>query len=131
MTLQKAHSGPASLVINPLDLTTHNLDVNVKQVIAIVRPYLAERIIDNLRLAPLEALIVQEVKGYGRQKSYLDDYGDSEYSLAFLPKVEITMWVDDLRLEEVLKRVTDVARCGRMGDGKVMVFSMDGFNVSE
>ncbi len=99
----------------------------MKQVIAVVRPYLAERVIENLRLAPLEALMVQEVKGFGRQKSYLENYSDSEYSLAFLPKVEITMWVEDFRLEEVLKRVTDVARSGRMGDGKIMVLPIEGF----
>ncbi|MCR9292646.1 MAG: P-II family nitrogen regulator [bacterium] len=93
----------------------------MKQIIAVVRPYLAERVLENLRFAPLEALSVQEVKGFGRQKSYLENYGDSEYSLAFLPKVEITMWVEDLRVEEVVKRVTDVARSGRMGDGKVMI----------
>jgi nitrogen regulatory protein PII len=93
----------------------------VKQVIAIVRPYLAERVLENLRLAPLEGLMVQEVKGFGRQKSYLDDYGDSEYSLAFLPKVEITLWVEDPRVDEVIRRINEVARSGRMGDGKIMV----------
>ena len=61
----------------------------MKEVIAIVRPFLAEKVLEALRLAPLEACTVREVKGYGRQKSYLDQYGDSEYSLAFLPKVEI------------------------------------------
>ena len=99
----------------------------MKQVIAIVRPYLAERVLENLRLAPLEALMVREVKGFGRQKSYLKDYSDSEYGLAFLPKVEITMWVEDFRVEEVIKRVTDVARSGRMGDGKILVLPLDGF----
>jgi len=99
----------------------------MKQVIAIVRPYLAERVLENLRLAPLEALMVREVKGYGRQKSYLKDYTDSEYGVAFLPKVEITMWVEDFRVEEVIKRVNDVARSGRMGDGKILVLPLDGF----
>ncbi len=98
----------------------------MKQVIAVVRPYLAERVIDNLRFAPLEALVVQEVKGFGRQKSYLENYGDSEYGLAFLPKVEITMWVEDFRAEEVIKKVTEIACSGRMGDGKIMVFSATG-----
>ena len=64
---------------------------------------------------------MREVKGYGRQKSYLDQYGDSEYSLAFLPKIEIQLWVDDARLEEVLARVLAVARTGRIGDGKIFV----------
>ena len=51
---------------------------------------------------------MREVKGYGRQKSYLDQYADSEYSLAFLPKVEITLWVDDGRVEEILRKIVEV-----------------------
>jgi nitrogen regulatory protein PII len=93
----------------------------VKEVIAVVKPFLAERVLEALKLAPLEACTVREVKGYGRQKNYLDRYGDSEYSLAFLPKVEIQMWVDDARVDEVIERVLEVARTGRMGDGKVFV----------
>lgn len=93
----------------------------MKQVIAIVKPFLAEKVLEGLKRAPLEACSVREVKGYGRQKSYLDQYADSEYSLAFLPKVEITMWVDDNRVEEVLRKVVELARTGRIGDGKIFV----------
>ncbi len=93
----------------------------MKQVVAIVKPYLAEKVLEALKHAPLEACGVREVKGYGRQKSYLDEYRGSEYSLAFLPKVEITLWVDDLRVEEVVRAIVEVARTGRMGDGKIFV----------
>ncbi len=93
----------------------------MKQIVAVVKPYLAEKVLESLKRAPLEALSVREVKGFGRQKSYLDQYGESEYSLAFLPKVEITLWVDDARSEEILKKIVQVARTGRMGDGKIFV----------
>jgi nitrogen regulatory protein P-II 1 len=93
----------------------------VKQVVAIVKPYLAEKVLEGLKRAPLEAVSVREVKGYGRQKNYLDQYAGSEYSLAFLPKVEINLWVDDARVEEVIRKIVEVARTGRMGDGKIFV----------
>lgn len=96
----------------------------MKQIIAIVRPYLAEKVLEGLKRAPVEALTVQEVKGYGRQKNYLDQYSDTEYSLAFLPKVEIILWVEDVRVEEVVRRIVEVARTGRMGDGKIFVLSL-------
>jgi nitrogen regulatory protein PII len=95
--------------------------VAMKEVIAIVKPFLAERVLEALKFAPLEACTVREVKGFGRQKSYLDRYGDTEYALAFLPKVEIQLWVDDARVDEVVERIVEVARTGRMGDGKIFV----------
>tara|TARA_R110002049_G_scaffold285698_1_gene466753 strand:+ start:165032 stop:165334 length:303 start_codon:yes stop_codon:yes gene_type:complete len=93
----------------------------VKQIVTIVRPHLAEQVLASLRRAPLEALSVAEVKGYGRQKSYLDQYQETEYREAFVPKVEITMWVDDARLDEVIEKIVSVTRSGRIGDGKIMV----------
>ena len=79
------------------------------------------------RTGPLEALTVREVKGYGRQKEYLAEYGQSEYALAFLPKVEIEVWADDTRVAEVVERIETIARTGRMGDGKVFVLPLSAF----
>ena len=102
----------------------------MKQVVAIVKPFLAERILEALRRAPLEAVHIREVKGMGRQKSYLDEYEEydkSEYGQAFLPKVEITVWVDDARSEEVIRKMVEAARTGRMGDGKIFVLSAQSY----
>ncbi len=93
----------------------------MKQIVAVVKPYLAEKVLDSLKLAPLEAVSVQEVKGYGRQKNQLDQYALSEYAAAYLPKVEISLWVDDERVDETVRKIVDVARTGRMGDGKIFV----------
>jgi len=102
----------------------------MKQVVAIVKPFLAERILEGLRRAPLEAVHIREVKGMGRQKSYLDEYDEydqSEYARAFLPKVEITAFVEDARAEEVIRKMVDSARTGRMGDGKIFVLSAQSY----
>lgn len=93
----------------------------MKQIIAIVKPFLADRILEELEHAPLEALEVQNAKGYGRQKNYLDHYTETEYSRIFLPKIEIRMWVEDSRADEVLELIARLARTGRMGDGKIFV----------
>ncbi len=93
----------------------------MKQVIAIVRPFLAEKVLEAIPPGSFEAMAVREVKGFGRQKSYLDEYRGSEYSLAYLPKVQITLWVADGRVEEVVRAIIGAARTGRMGDGKIFV----------
>ena len=100
----------------------------LKQVITIVRPHLAEEVLASLKRAPLEAMTVTEVKGYGRQKSYLDQYQETEYREAFVPKIEITLWVDDAKLEEVMAKLATVARSGRIGDGKIMVLPIEEYH---
>jgi nitrogen regulatory protein PII len=97
----------------------------VKQIVAVVKPFLAQKVFDSLPCAALEAIQVREVKGYSRQKSYLDQYGDSEFSEAFLPKVEITLWVEDDQAEEIVRRISTAARTGRIGDGKIMILSAE------
>jgi nitrogen regulatory protein P-II 1 len=99
----------------------------MKQIIAIVKPHLAEQLIEELSRAPVEALVVSEVRGYGRQKDYLDQYGETEYALAFLPKLEIEVWVDDARVAEVLALIEQFARTGRLGDGKIIVLPVAAF----
>ena len=99
----------------------------MKQIVAIVRPFLAEKVLEGLKRAPLEALNVREVKGFGRQKERLDEYNDNEYATAFLPKVEITLWVDETRVDEIVQKISEIARTGRMGDGKIFVMpTVDG-----
>jgi nitrogen regulatory protein PII len=93
----------------------------MKQVIAIVRPFLAEKVLEAIPSGSFEAMAVREVKGFGRQKSYLDEYRGSEYSLAYLPKVQITLWVAEGKVEEVVRAIIGAARTGRMGDGKIFV----------
>lgn len=93
----------------------------MRQVIAIVKPFVAERVLELLAALPVQALVVSEVKGYGRQKSYLDATTDQDRSLAFLPKVEIQCWIAESSLNQMIEQITEVARTGRMGDGKVFV----------
>src|SRR5436305_9618263 len=93
----------------------------MKQLTIIVKPFRAEAVLAAIGELGLEACYVREAKGYGRQKGYLDRYRGSEYSTAYLPKVEITVWVADDRAAELADRVTRAARTGRIGDGKIFV----------
>ncbi|MBQ79847.1 MAG: transcriptional regulator [Planctomycetaceae bacterium] len=93
----------------------------MKQVLVIVKPFLAERVLEAISDLQVDALAVHEVKGYGRQKSYLDASTEQDRSLAFLPKVEIHCWVKDSQVDYFINSVSEVARTGRMGDGKIFI----------
>src|SRR6266852_5075950 len=92
----------------------------MKQFTVVVKPFRAEAVLRAIADLDVIACVVQEAKGYSRQKGYLDRYMGSEYSLAFLPKVEITVWVSDDRLRQVADGITHAARTGRIGDGKIL-----------
>ncbi len=95
----------------------------MQQLTIVVKPFRAEAVLRLLAGLDVIACVVQEAKGYSRQKGYLDRYVGSEYSMAFLPKVEITVWVAADQAREVTERVAATARTGRIGDGKV--FALD------
>ncbi len=94
----------------------------MKQLTIVVRPFKAEAVLKAISDLDVIACLVQEAKGYSRQKGYLDRYLGSEYSMAFLPKVEISVWVSDQRAGEVADRLIKTSRTGRIGDGKVFIF---------
>ena len=93
----------------------------MKQIVAVVKPFLAEKVIESLTGQAVEEISVREVKGYGRQKNYLDQYGENAYSLAFVPKVDISIWAEDDQVELIIHQIVAVSRTGRLGDGKIMV----------
>jgi nitrogen regulatory protein PII len=93
----------------------------VKQLTIIVKPFRAEAVLSAAAEADVSACVVREAKGYGRQKGYLERYVGSEYSLAFLPKVEVSVWTEDDQVDAVAERIIRAARTGRIGDGKILV----------
>jgi len=93
----------------------------MKQITVVVKPFRAEAVLRAIADIDIIACVAQEAKGFSRQKGYLDRYAGSEYSMAFLPKVEICVWVSDDKSEEAADRIVKSARTGRIGDGKVFV----------
>jgi len=70
-------------------------------------------------------MTVSEVKGFGRQKGHTELYRGAEYSVDFLPKVKIQILVADEKAAGVVEVVTESARTGRIGDGKIFVTAVE------
>ena len=91
------------------------------QIITLVKPFRAEAVLVALEPINIVAGTVREAMGYGRQKNRLHRYLGSEYNDSFLPKVEITIFVEDEDVPAVLRAIVSQARTGRIGDGKILV----------
>jgi len=73
----------------------------------------------------ITGLTVLEARGFGRQKGHTETYRGAEYSLDFLPKLFLSLVVDDELLEPALGAIIESARTGAIGDGKIFVTSLD------
>ena len=97
----------------------------MKLVIAIIKPFKLDDIRDALTGAGIQGMTVAEVKGYGRQKGHKEIYRGAEYAVNFLPKVRIDVAVDDNQVEKVVDAITNSAKTGQIGDGKIFVTTIE------
>ena len=93
----------------------------MKLIIAIIKPFKLEDVRDALMSAGVQGMTVAEVKGYGRQKGHKEIYRGAEYAVNFLPKVRIDVAVDDTNVDKVVEAITNSAKTGQIGDGKIFV----------
>jgi nitrogen regulatory protein P-II 2 len=73
----------------------------------------------------IQGVTVTEVQGSGKERGHVEIYRGSEYLMDFVPKTKIELAVDDSIAEQVLEAVCNVARTGKMGDGKVWMFELE------
>ncbi len=66
-------------------------------------------------------LTVTEVKGFGRQKGHTELYRGAEYVVDFLPKVKVEVVVQNEDVDRCVDAIVNVARTGKIGDGKIFV----------
>lgn len=96
----------------------------MKLIIAIIKPFKLDAVRDALTSVGVEGLTVTEVKGYGRQKGHTEIYRGTEYAVSFIPKVKIEVAVASEQAEKVVDAITEAARTGQIGDGKVFVVDL-------
>jgi len=97
----------------------------MKMVEAIVKPFKLDEVKEALTKAGIQGMTVEEVKGFGRQKGHTELYRGAEYSVDFLPKVKIQILVDDDSASKVVAIITDSAKTGKIGDGKIFVSNIE------
>jgi nitrogen regulatory protein P-II 1 len=91
------------------------------QVVALVKPFRAQAVLEALESVEILGGTVREAMGYGRQKNRLQHYLGSEYNTSFLPKVELTVYVEEEHVAATIRAIVGKARTGRIGDGKILV----------
>jgi nitrogen regulatory protein P-II 2 len=97
----------------------------MKLVTAIIKPFKLDDVREALSEVGVSGMTVTEVKGFGRQKGHTELYRGAEYVVDFLPKVKLEVAVADEQVERVVEAISNAARTGRIGDGKIFVSSLE------
>ena len=93
----------------------------MKLITAIIKPFKLDDVKDALQAAGVTGMTVGEVRGFGRQGGHTETYRGTEYQIDFVPKIGISVVVDDAVADAVVDAITAAARTDKIGDGKIWV----------
>jgi nitrogen regulatory protein PII len=96
----------------------------MKKIEAIIKPFKLDEVRDALAELSIGGMTVSEVEGFGRQKGRTENYRGGEYTTDLLPKVKLEIVVEDAMVRPVLEAIIGAAKTGKIGDGKVFVYSI-------
>ena len=97
----------------------------MKKVEAIIKPFKLDEVKESLSEIGVHGMTVTEVKGFGRTGGKKEVYRGSAYVVDFVPKVKLEIIVSDDSVRQVVSAITEAARTGRIGDGKIFVSPVD------
>lgn len=93
----------------------------MKMVRAVIKPFKLDDVKDALLEIDVSGMTVMEVRGHGRQKGHTELYRGAEYNVDFVPKTEISIVVNEARVDDVVQTIREAACTGKIGDGKIFV----------
>ena len=97
----------------------------MKKVEAIIKPFKLDEVKERLAEIGVHGMTVTEVKGFGRTGGKKEVYRGSAYVVDFVPKVKLEIILTDDHVREVVTVITEAARSGKIGDGKIFVTPVD------
>ncbi len=98
----------------------------MKKIEAIIQPFRLEPVKEALHAISVQGMTVTEVKGFGRQKGIREVYRGMEYQVDLIPKVKIEIVAPNEKVEAIINAIIENARTGRVGDGKIFVYPLEG-----
>ena len=115
---------PAYIGLDYLTRSRKELN-NMKRIVAIVRPEKLEPLKEALFAEKVGGMTISQVNGCGSQHGWKEYYRGTEVLLNMVPKVRFELVVADDEVDGLVKVITETARTGNVGDGKIFVSPVD------
>src|ERR1039457_4327829 len=91
----------------------------MKLITAIIKPFKLDDVRKSISDVGVQGVTVTEVRGFGRQRGHTEIYRGAEYAVEFIPKTKIEIAVEDSLADQVIEAITQSAKTGNVGDGKI------------
>jgi nitrogen regulatory protein P-II 1 len=102
----------------------HAKGINVKLIIAAIKPFKLEEVREALTAIGVRGMMVTEIKGFGSQSGHTEIYRGAEYAVNFVPKVRLEIVVPDNLSDSVVETIAKTAKTDKIGDGKIFVLDV-------
>jgi nitrogen regulatory protein P-II 2 len=93
----------------------------MKLITAIIKPFKLDDVRQAISDVGVQGVTVTEIRGFGRQRGHTEIYRGAEYVVEFVPKTKVEIAVDDSLVDQVIEAITQSAKTGKVGDGKIFV----------
>lgn len=94
----------------------------MKEIKAIIQPFMLEKVLHALDgLSDLPGVTVSQVLGWGKERAEAIADPVQEAGHAFARKTKLEIVVADELAPQVVRTISESARTGRPGDGKIFV----------
>jgi nitrogen regulatory protein P-II 1 len=97
----------------------------MKMVKAIIKPERFEFVKKALEDKGFNGMTITDVKGRGEQKGITLEYRGGKYNVDLLPKIQIEIVIRDTDIDNLITTITDSARTGKIGDGKIFIIPIE------
>jgi nitrogen regulatory protein P-II 1 len=97
----------------------------MKKIEMVIRPFMLDEVKIALNKIGVTGMTVMEVKGFGRQRGHKEIYRGAEYQADFIPKIHVTVVVEESMVESVVNTVLEKAQTGKIGDGKIFILPLE------
>jgi nitrogen regulatory protein P-II 1 len=97
----------------------------MKMVKVILKPERFEFVKKALEDKGFIGMTTSEVRGRGEQKGINLEYRGGKMTIDMLPKIMVEIVVADKDLDIVIATISEAARTGKIGDGKIFVLPVE------
>lgn len=93
----------------------------MQMILAIVKPNKVEAVRTAVVQLGVLGMTALETKGFAKQLGHNERYRGPKLDVGWVPKILLMVCVKDSEKDAVVSAITEAARSGHVGDGKVFV----------